>query len=252
VEAEKNTKSATEKKNKHVIESNPKCTIEMETNIEEMIELAGHIEHTNLKPYSTKEDIVALCHEAIEHHFYAVCVPPYHVQTAHKELDKHNIKVVTVVGFPLGYATVAAKVEEAKKAIISGADEIDMVMNIAAFKSEDYATVQNDIQAVTTACHLQNKQIKVIIETAYLSAKEIERACQICIDCEADFVKTSTGYAQQGATVDAVKLMRSILPAKIKIKAAGSIMTHDEATALIEAGATRIGTSRSLKIIGVE
>ncbi len=224
----------------------------MEMNIEEMIELAGHIEHTNLKPDSTKEDIIKLCEEAIEHNFYGICVAPYHTQTAKKALLNSNVKLTTVVGFPLGYATVASKVEEAKKAIISGVDEVDMVMNIAAFKSQDYATVQNDIQAVTTACHLQNKQVKVIIETAYLNDEEIDKACRICIDCEVDFVKTSTGYASEGATPEKVKLMRSILPAKIKIKASGGIKTHDEAVALIEAGAFRIGTSSSLNIIGVE
>lgn len=225
---------------------------EMEMNVEEMIEMASHIEHTNLKADCTKEDILKLCEEALGHHFYGVCVPPYHVQTAKKELNKSAVKIITVVGFPLGYATVASKVEEAKKAIISGADEIDMVMNMAAFKSEDYATVQNDIQAVTTACHLQNKQIKVIIETAYLSAAEIEKACHICMDCEVDYVKTSTGFTQEGATIANVKLMRKILPAKIKIKASGGITNHEDAAALIKAGAVKIGTSKSLSIIGVE
>lgn len=224
----------------------------MEMNVAEMIELAGHIEHTNLKPDSTKEDIIKLCEEAAGHHFYGVCVPPYHVQTAKKELSKTQVKIITVVGFPLGYATVAAKVEEAKKAIISGADEIDMVMNIAAFKSGDYVTVQNDIQAVTTACHWQNKHVKVIIETAYLSAEEIDKACHICMDCEVDYVKTSTGFAPEGASIEAVKLMRSILPAKIKIKAAGGIRDNEFASALIQAGATRLGCSSSLNIIGIE
>lgn len=227
-------------------------TTEIEMNVEEMIELAGHIEHTNLKPYCTKEDIKKLCAEALGHHFYGVCVPPYHVQAAKKELNKTGIKIITVVGYPLGYSTVASKVEEAKKAIISGADEVDMVMNIAAFKSGDYATVQNDIQAVTTACHLQNKHIKVIIETAYLTAEEIEKACHICMDCEVDFVKTSTGFADQGAIIDNVLLMRSILPSKIKIKASGGINNHEFATQLLKAGATRIGTSSSLTIIGIE
>ncbi len=224
----------------------------MEMNVAEMIELAGHIEHTNLKPDCTKEDIIKLCEEAEGHLFYGVCVPPYHVQTAKKELSKTSVKIITVVGFPLGYATVASKVEEAKKAIISGADEVDMVMNIAAFKSGDYATVQNDIQAVTTACHLQNKQIKVILETAYLSAEEIEKACHICMDCEVDYVKTSTGFAAEGASVEAVALMRKILPAKIKIKAAGGIKDSDFALQLIQAGANRIGCSSSLNILGIE
>jgi deoxyribose-phosphate aldolase len=227
-------------------------TTDMEMNVEEMNELAGHIEHTNLKPDCTKDDIVKLCEEALGHHFYGVCVPPYHVQTAKKELDKTNMKIITVIGFPLGYSTVASKVEEAKKAIISGADEVDMVMNIAAFKSGDYATVQNDIQAVTTACHLQNRHIKVIIETAYLTPEEIEKACHICSDCEVDYVKTSTGYAPAGAALDLVKLMRATLPAKIKIKASGGIKDADFAMQLLQAGANRIGTSHSLAIIGVD
>lgn len=227
-------------------------TNEAEMNVEEMIELAGSIEHTNLKADCTKDDVIKLCEEALGYHFYGVCVSPYYVQLAKKELAKTNVKIITVVGFPMGYSTVAAKVEEAKKAIISGADEVDMVMNIAAFKSGDYATVQNDIQAVTTACHLQNKQVKVIIETAYLNAEEIDKACRICIDCEVDYVKTSTGYASEGASVETVKLIRSILPQKIRIKAAGGIKDLASAHELILAGANRIGTSRSLSIIGVE
>jgi deoxyribose-phosphate aldolase len=165
---------------------------------------------------------------------------------------KNPIKIITVIGFPLGYSTVASKVEEAKKAIISGADEVDMVMNIAAFKSGDFVTVLNDIQAVTTACHLQNKVIKVIIETAYLNEEEIEKACRLCVDCEVDFVKTSTGFATSGATIEAVELMRKILPAKTKIKAAGGIRDIAFAEALIKAGASRLGTSASLNLIGVE
>jgi deoxyribose-phosphate aldolase len=129
---------------------------------------------------------------------------------------------------------------------------VDMVMNIAAFKSGDFATVQNDIQAVTTACHLQNKQVKVIIETAYLSSEEIEKACHICSDCEVDYVKTSTGYATAGASIDIVKMMRTHLPAKIKIKASGGVKDHNFAVQLLQAGANRIGTSSSLNIIGIE
>jgi deoxyribose-phosphate aldolase len=213
------------------------------------MELAKRIEHTNLKPDCTKEDIIQLCNEAIEHGFYGVCVSPYYVQLAKKTIGKKAIKIITVAGFPLGYATVGAKVEEAKKAIISGADEIDMVMNIAAFKSDDMQTVQNDIQSVVTVCHLQNKKVKVIIETAYLTDEEITKACKVCIDCEVDFVKTSTGYASKGAEIKTVKLMRAELPSKIKIKAAGGIKTRKQALELLAAGADIIGCSSSLKII---
>ncbi|MEI6595618.1 MAG: deoxyribose-phosphate aldolase [Bacteroidota bacterium] len=217
-----------------------------------MTDLKTTIEHTNLKPDCTNVEVVKLCEEAIEHRFYGVCVSPYFVQLAKKTIKKNPVKIITVVGFPLGYSTVAAKVEEAKKAIISGADEVDMVMNIAAFKSDDFATVLNDIQAVTTACHLQNKIVKVIIETAYLSNEEIEKACRLCMDCEVDFVKTSTGFAPTGATVEDVELMRKTLPPKIKIKAAGGIRDAEFAEKLINAGATRIGASASIKIIGAE
>ena len=213
------------------------------------MELAKYIEHTNLKPDCTKEDIIQLCNEAIEHGFYGVCVSPYYVQLAKKTIGKKPIKLVTVAGFPLGYSTVGAKVEEAKKALISGADEIDMVMNIAAFKSDDIQTVQNDIQSVVTVCHLQNKKVKVIIETAYLNDEEILRACKICIDCEVDFVKTSTGYASNGADPKTIKLMRGELPAKIKIKAAGGIKTQKQALDLIAAGADIIGTSNGIDLL---
>jgi deoxyribose-phosphate aldolase len=217
-----------------------------------MIELKSTIEHTNLKPDCTTLDVIKLCEEAIEHEFYGVCISPYFVQLAKKTIKKSPVKIITVIGFPLGYSTVAAKVEETKKAIISGADEVDMVINIAAFKSGDFTFVQNDIQAVTTACHLQNKIVKVIIETAYLNDEEIEKACRLCIDCEVDFVKTSTGFAPSGATVESVELMRKILPPKIKIKAAGGIKDKSFAEKLIQAGATRIGTSASVSIVDAE
>lgn len=211
--------------------------------------ISKHIEHTNLKPNAVAEDIIQLCTEAIEHGFYGVCVPPYFVQLAKKTLKKAPVKIISVAGFPFGYNTVSSKVEETKKAINSGADEIDMVVNIAAFKSGDIATVQNDIQAVVTACHLQNKHVKVIIETCYLNEAEIKTLCKICSDCEADFVKTSTGYGPEGATLEAVKLMRKNLSSKIKIKAAGGIKTKEFAIELMEAGAERIGSSASIQLV---
>ena len=202
-----------------------------------------------LKPNCTEDEIINLCNEAVEHKFYGVCVPPFFVQLAKKAIKKADVKIITVIGFPLGYNSVSSKVEETKKAITSGAHEVDMVMNIAAFKSGDIVSVQNDIQSVTTACHLQNKQVKVIIETAYLSEEEIIQACKICANCEADFVKTSTGFASSGATVEAVELMRKTLPAKVKIKAAGGIRDAAFAEKLIAAGADRIGASASVKML---
>jgi len=211
----------------------------------------NYIEHTNLKPDCTAADVIKLCEEAIEHEFYAVCVSPYFVQLAKKTLKKAPVKIVSVVGFPFRYNTVASKVEETKKAIMGGADEVDVVMNIAAFKSGDDGTVLNDLQAVIMACHLQNKLAKVIIETALLSTEEIEKACRLCIDSEADFVKTSTGFSTRGASVDDVLLMRKLLPTKIKIKAAGGIKTAKQAQELIEAGAARIGTSASIELLSL-
>lgn len=217
-----------------------------------MEDLNIYIEHTNLKPDATHQDIIRLCEEAVEHKFYGVCVSPYHVQLAKKTIKKAPVKIITVVGFPFGYNTVASKVEETKKAIIGGADEVDVVMNIAAFKSGDDATVLNDLQAVIMACHLQNKVAKVIIETALLSKAEIEKACRLCVDSEADFVKTSTGFASSGAKLEDIELMRKILPAKIKIKAAGGIKDHETAVAMINAGAARLGTSASIAIVDTE
>lgn len=211
--------------------------------------IAKYIEHTNLKPNATSEDIINLCNEAIEHGFYGVCVSPYFVQLAKKNIKKSPIKIISVIGFPFGYNTVSSKVEETKKAINSGADEVDMVVNIAAFKSGDLATVQNDIQSVVTACHLQNKLVKVIIETGYLNDDEIKLLCKICADCEADFVKTSTGFGVEGASIETVKLMRKCLPAKIKIKASGGIKTKEFADDLIAAGANRIGTSAGIDLV---
>ncbi len=217
-----------------------------------MEDLNIYIEHTNLKPDATHQDIIRLCEEAVEHKFYGVCVSPYHVQLAKKTIKKAPVKIITVVGFPFGYNTVASKVEETKKAIIGGADEVDVVMNIAAFKSGDDATVLNDLQAVIMACHLQNKVAKVIIETALLSKAEIEKACRLCVDSEADFVKTSTGFASSGAKLEDIELMRKILPAKIKIKAAGGIKDHETAMAMLNAGAARLGTSASIAIVDTE
>ncbi|MEI6880013.1 MAG: deoxyribose-phosphate aldolase [Bacteroidota bacterium] len=213
------------------------------------MELNKYIEHTLLQPNCTEDEIINLCNEAVEHKFYGVCVPPFFVQLAKKAIKKADVKIITVIGFPLGYNSVSSKVEETKKAITSGAHEVDMVMNIAAFKSGDIVSVQNDIQSVTTACHLQNKQVKVIIETAYLSDEEIVQACKICANCEADFVKTSTGFASSGATIEAVELMRKTLPPKVKIKAAGGIRDAAFAEKLIAAGAERIGASASVKFL---
>lgn len=207
------------------------------------------IEHTILKPDTTESDINRLCDEAIKHSFFGICVPPYFVKHAGIKLKDAPVKIVTVAGFPLGYNTTPAKVEEARKAIDEGAHEVDMVMNIAALKNNDLNFVENDIQSVTTLVQLKGCKLKVIIETALLSHEEKIKACEICAKAGVDFVKTSTGFASGGATVEDVELMRAHLPANIKIKASGGIKTKEQAKALVKAGADRLGTSSGPDLI---
>ena len=213
------------------------------------MELNQYIEHTALKANVLQSDIKTLCKEAIDNKFVGVCVPPYFVQKAAALLADSDVKVVTVVGFPLGYQTTPVKVEEAKKALDDGATELDMVINIAAFKQGEYNYVLNDIRSLTTLCSMKDAVLKVIIETAYLSPEEIVKACEICIEAEANYVKTSTGFAPSGAKVEDITLMRKTLPANINIKASGGIKTKAQAIDLINAGATRIGASAGVSII---
>lgn len=207
------------------------------------------IEHTILKPDTMESDIKKLCEEAIEHGFFGVCVPPYFVKHASIILKDSSIQIVTVAGFPLGYNTTPAKVEEARKAMDEGAHEIDMVMNIAALKNNDLNFVQNDIQSVATLVQLKGCKLKVIIETALLSNDEKVKACEICAKVGVDFVKTSTGFASSGAKVKDIELMRKNLPASIKIKASGGIKTKEQAKDLVKAGADRLGTSSGPDLI---
>lgn len=211
--------------------------------------LENYLEHTNLKPQATIKEIETLCKEANENGFAAVCVNPYFVKTARKVLgEASNVKLVTVVGFPFGYSNVSAKVEETKKAILEGADEIDMVMNLSALRNNDLQVLRNDIDSVNTYCHLHNKILKCIIETSELSNMELKIAADLCAEIGVDYVKTSTGYGKGGATVEAVEILRKLLPEKIKIKASGGINNLKQALQLIQAGATRIGSSSCLKI----
>ncbi len=207
------------------------------------------IEHTLLKQDATTDDVKTLCDEAIAHKFFAVCVPPYYVEQASKLLDKTSVKIVTVVGFPLGYSLTSIKVEEAKKAIEKGADEIDMVINLAAFRNKEYNYIKNEIDSVATIARMNNKLMKVIIESGSLTDEEIVKACELAVDGGADFVKTSTGFNGTGAQVEHVKLMRANLPEKIKIKASGGIKERAFALDLAKAGADRIGASASVNLM---
>jgi deoxyribose-phosphate aldolase len=211
--------------------------------------MRNKIEHTILKADTTAQEIISLCEEAKKHMFFGVCVPPYFVKLAKKQLLESHVKIITVAGFPLGYNTTPAKVEEARKALDEGADEIDMVLNIAALKNGDYNFVHNDIQSVAMLVQLKGNKVKVIIETALLSKTEKLKACEICSEIGVDFVKTSTGFSSGGASVDDIELLRKALPKNIKIKASGGIKTKEQAEALVAAGADRIGTSNGSALI---
>lgn len=213
------------------------------------MKLEKYIDHTILKPDCSKTEIQKLCNEAIENNFVAVCLPPYWVREAKSILKDSQVKIATVIGFPMGYSHTPAKIEECKRAIDEGATEIDFVINIIALKEGDINYLKNELTSATTMIHLRNAKLKVIIETGILTDEEIIVACNLCADMQVDFVKTSTGYNGQGATLEAVKLMRKTLPKSIKIKASGGIDSKEKALALIAAGADRIGTSKSIKLI---
>jgi deoxyribose-phosphate aldolase len=211
--------------------------------------LAAKIDHTLLKADTSEKDIKKLCAEAREYGFAGVCIPPYFVRKCKLLLKETRIKVVTVVGFPLGFSHTPAKVEEARRAIDEGADEIDMVINIIALKAGDWNYLKNELTSVATIVQLRGGKLKVILETGLLTEAEIIQACGLCKEMTVDFVKTSTGFVEPGATVSTVKLLRANLPASIKIKASGGIRDRAFALQLIEAGADRIGSSHSVKLV---
>jgi deoxyribose-phosphate aldolase len=209
--------------------------------------IASLIDHTLLKPTTTKQDIVKLCEEAKKYGFFAVCVNPMYVSFCKSLLRDTSVKVCTVIGFPLGATTTAVKVFESKEAIDNGADEIDMVINVSALRSKDYNYVLEDISSVREVT--KGKILKVIIETAYLNEEEKIKACELAKEAKADFVKTSTGFAPTGATVEDVSLMRKIVGLDMGVKASGGIRTIEDVLKMIKAGANRIGTSSSVEII---
>lgn len=210
--------------------------------------LASYLEHTNLSPTLTIHSIDQLVKEAKENFLLGVCVPPFWVKRARREIGSASVLLVTVAGFPLGYNMTETKLDEISRAIDNGADEVDLVWNVTSFKT-GIPWTKIEIAKCSKRVHDYQKILKVIIETAYLSDEEIIEACKLCADAGADFVKTSTGFAPAGARVEHVKLMRSVLPAEVGIKASGGIKSREQAVELIEAGADRIGTSSALKII---
>jgi len=210
--------------------------------------IAAYIEHTNLSPVLTIRDIDKLVEEAKQFGFLGICVPPFWVKRAQREIGKEKIILVTVAGFPLGYNMTETKLDEIKRAIDSGADEIDLVWNISSFKT-GIPWTKIEVAKCSKLTHDHQKTIKVIIETAYLSETELDRACKICADAGADFVKTSTGFAPSGAKVEDVKRMRDFLPNHVGIKASGGIKTLQQMQDLLAAGADRIGTSSGIAIL---
>lgn len=212
--------------------------------------IAGYIEHTILSPVVTIAQIDQLVEEAVEFGFHGICVPPFWVERAKREIGNRPVLLVTVAGFPFGYSMTETKLDEIKRAIDNGADEIDVVWNISAFKT-GLPWAKIEIAKCSKLTHDHNRILKVIIETAYLSPDEIAEASRLCADAGADFVKTSTGYAPSGALPENIVIMKNAIPASVGIKASGGIKTYEQAIALIEAGATRIGTSSGKQICSV-
>lgn len=214
--------------------------------------LNRYLDHTLLKPDLTMDQVTEAAKLAIQHQFAGLCIPPSYVKYTHENLVGGSVKAVTVIGFPLGYQKISPKTEEARVALDDGADELDMVLNVSAFKSRLTSYVEDDIKSITQLTHRHNKLLKVIIETGLLDHEEIKEACSICARSEADYVKTCTGFNGGQANVADVALIREYLPPNMKIKASGGIKSRESAEALINAGADRLGTSSSLKLIANE
>ncbi len=212
-----------------------------------MSDLAQYIDHTLLKPDATRGQIEKLCAEAVEHNFATVCVNGSRVELAHSLLEDCDVQVATVVGFPLGAMDADAKRYETEAAVDMGAGEIDMVMNVGRFKDGDHDYIVREIRDVVEAA--DDRIVKVILETCLLSEDQIEQACKLVVQAQAHFVKTSTGFSGAGATLEHVKLMRETVGQFAGVKAAGGIRDAATARAMIEAGATRLGTSNGVAIV---
>lgn len=211
------------------------------------MDLNRFIDHTLLSASATSADIKKLCEEAVTHNFYAVCVNSSYIETAKAYLKGSQVKLAATVGFPLGAALAVSKIEEARKAVLEGADEIDMVINIGFLKDGKKAEVEEEIAAIKNT--IGNKVLKVIIETCYLSEKEIRLACEMALKAGADFVKTSTGFGSRGASLEDIRIMREVVGDRMKIKASGGIRDAGTAMEYVELGVDRIGTSSGIKIV---
>lgn len=207
--------------------------------------ILSRCDHTLLKPFSTWEDMIPICEDALKYHTASVCIPPSFVKKAHETYPELNI--CTVIGFPNGYNTTAVKVFEAKEAIREGASEIDMVINIGAMKAGNYDFVEREITALREAT--RGKILKVIVETCYLTEEEKIKVCELVTNAGADFIKTSTGFGPAGATIEDIRLFKKHIGPKVKMKAAGGISTVEDLEAFVNAGCARIGTSRAIGLL---
>ena len=210
-------------------------------------QILQHIDHTQLKAFTTWEDIQVLCEDAMEYHTASVCVPPSYIKRIHDTYGE-KVNICTVVGFPLGYSVTQAKVAEVNQAIEDGASEIDMVVNIGDVKNGDFGKVENEIRTLKQACgsHI----LKVIVETCYLTEEEKIALCKAVTGAGADYIKTSTGFGTNGATLEDVKLFKEYIGPNVKIKAAGGVKTKEDLEAFLEEGCSRIGTSSAVSILG--
>ena len=209
------------------------------------MDISEYVDFTLIKPTATERDIINLCDEAKKHRYYAICVNSCYVALAKQILKNSSIKICTVVGYPLGAASTEAKVYEAKKAIEDGSDEIDMVINLGYLKSRNYVSVLKDISDVKFA--IGKTRLKVVIEISKLNKNEIIKACEICLDAKADFIKTSSGFSKSGATLTAVKIIKKTVKDSLKIQAFDGIDDYETAVKYLEAGADRIGTSSNIE-----
>lgn len=205
------------------------------------------IDHTVLKADTPLETVKRICDEAMEYGFASVCINPCHVAYCADYLKDSDVNVCTVIGFPLGANTSAVKAFETKDAIANGADEIDMVMNIGALKDKNYDLVRDDVKAVVEAAN--GTLVKVILETCLLTEDEIKKACELCAEAKADYVKTSTGFSTRGATIEDVRIMKEAVHGKAKVKAAGGVRTPEDMVKIVAAGADRIGTSAGCSLV---
>lgn len=213
------------------------------------MKISQYIDHTILKPTTLLADIEQLCTEAKAFEFAAVCVPPPFIKKCKELLSNSPVKVATVIGFPFGYSAIEAKLAEMVLAIVDGADELDVVINILAIKNNDWQYISNEINHLMPIVKSKGKIIKIIIESGVLTVDELVKCCHLYGAAGIDYLKTSTGYADVGATVEAVKIMRQNLPPQVQIKASGGIKSYDFASKLIDAGATRLGSTAGVVIV---